>query len=87
MQCPVCKSFNIGVTGTRNEFRMFTQRYRVCEDCGTQWQSIEEIRPDTIQQNFAKQLFDSDEKLFEDFESNKCKKCKYVLKCETCKKK
>lgn len=52
MNCPVCKSYNIYVTGTNNKPETYTHRYEHCLDCGTTFQTAEEVIPGSIKENF-----------------------------------
>lgn len=72
MKCPVCKSNNLQVTGTKSDFKTITQRYRICLDCGAQFQTTEQLLDGTVQENIYNELFEKDLKLFEE---NACEHC------------
>lgn len=67
MWCPKCagKTKVVGtVTGTENE------RYRLCKKCGFTFSTVEAIKFDSYWGEYAKETFNSDNKIKDEREKN-----------------
>lgn len=52
MNCPICKSNNLSVNGSVKKYITMNHRYLSCDDCGTTFQTKEEILEGTINEKF-----------------------------------
>lgn len=56
MRCPVCKCSDIRVSGVVKQRNNYNHRYLKCEKCGSTFQTVETIIPDTTKERFYENL-------------------------------